>query len=245
MILLDELPPEPRETASQPELDRPHGLAVFDIASVDESIRWRLDLALEAKGIARVWDGPVLSVPVDATPFVEEILDDARPAEVNPAVDEISALRAAPTQSLPGFRRVWAWMIDAACVYVSALSVSIAANTGTSSDRIHRIPMWLAIATFGVVAAYVVVGTAVGGRTLGKALTGLRVIRPDGGPVGWGRSSIRATIALAPWWVTLLPIRWIALVSYGWLLVLAASTALDAEHRGLHDRAAGTVVVRS
>jgi uncharacterized RDD family membrane protein YckC len=64
------------------------------------------------------------------------------------------------------------------------------------------------------------VGTA--GFTIGHRLLGLRVARPAGGAPGLGRASLRAL-----------------------LLVLAVPPLIwDRDQRGLHDRAAGTVVER-
>jgi uncharacterized RDD family membrane protein YckC len=64
--------------------------------------------------------------------------------------------------------------------------------------------------------------TAVGGITIGKRLLGIRVIRVGGGPVGFGWAALRT------------------------LLLLTAILPLftDRDLRGLHDRAANTVVVR-
>jgi uncharacterized RDD family membrane protein YckC len=65
--------------------------------------------------------------------------------------------------------------------------------------------------------------TALTGLTLGKRLLGIRVARLDGRPVGFGWALVRT------------------------LLLLAVVPALftDRDQRGLHDRAANTVVIRS
>lgn len=68
------------------------------------------------------------------------------------------------------------------------------------------------------------VATALGGRTLGKALVGLRVVATDGSPAGWRRSLLRTTIALGPWWVALVPIDGTWIVSCAWLFTLATTT---------------------
>ncbi|MBT2209612.1 MULTISPECIES: RDD family protein [Actinomadura] len=71
---------------------------------------------------------------------------------------------------------------------------------------------------FGV-QAWLLTGLA--GTTLGKRLCGLRVVRPDGGPVG-------------PVW---------ALARALLLLLVVPALVWDRDYRGLHDRAANTVVV--
>jgi uncharacterized RDD family membrane protein YckC len=88
-----------------------------------------------------------------------------------------------------------------------------------------------AVAGLGVLlhAVYFVGFVGGGGQTPGKMLLGVRVVRRDGGGVGGAR-------ALG---------RWIgyglvfATLGLGWIVAL-----FDAERRGVHDRIAGTRVVR-
>ncbi len=67
-----------------------------------------------------------------------------------------------------------------------------------------------------------IVLTATAGFTIGKRLTGLRVIRLDGMPVGFGRALIRTVL----------------------LMLVVPAMMMDRDLRGLQDKAAGTVVVR-
>ena len=76
------------------------------------------------------------------------------------------------------------------------------------------------IAVFGV---EVWVLTALTGFTVGKRLTGIRVIRLDGRPVGL-------------WW---------SLVRTVLLLAVIPPLVYDRDQRGLHDKAANTAVVRA
>ena len=76
--------------------------------------------------------------------------------------------------------------------------------------------------TIAVFALEVYVLTAATGFTIGKRLLGLRVVRLDGKPVGFGWSLIRLVL----------------------LLAVVPPLVLDKNLRGLHDRAAGTVVIR-
>ena len=64
--------------------------------------------------------------------------------------------------------------------------------------------------------------TALGGSTLGKRLLGIRTIRVGGGPVGFGWALLRTAI----------------------LLTVVLPLLTDQDLRGLHDRAANTIVVR-
>ncbi len=65
--------------------------------------------------------------------------------------------------------------------------------------------------------------TATTGFTLGKKLTGLRVIRLDGQPVGFPRALARTLL----------------------LMLVLPAIMMDRDLRGLQDKAAGTIVVRS
>ena len=76
-------------------------------------------------------------------------------------------------------------------------------------------------------SAYATVLHALYGRTLGKALVGIRVVLADGAPVPVGAALLR--------WVA----YWISLVPCGFGFVMAG---LRADKRGLHDLIAGTRV---
>jgi len=73
-----------------------------------------------------------------------------------------------------------------------------------------------------VFAAEIFLLTALTGFTLGKRLLGLRVVRLDGQPVGLLSSLIRTVL----------------------FLLVVPPLVLDADLRGLHDRAARTIVIR-
>jgi uncharacterized RDD family membrane protein YckC len=74
----------------------------------------------------------------------------------------------------------------------------------------------------GVFAAEIFLLTALTGFTVGKRLLGMRVARLDGNPVGFYRSLLRTVL----------------------FLLVVPPLVLDADLRGLHDRAAGTIVIR-
>jgi uncharacterized RDD family membrane protein YckC len=68
------------------------------------------------------------------------------------------------------------------------------------------------------------------GTTIGKWATGLRIERQSGEPLGFGHATLRHTLGYL-----------VSLLTFGLGFLLAA---FDAEGRALHDRIAGTVVVR-
>ncbi|HJW62382.1 MAG TPA: RDD family protein, partial [Actinomycetes bacterium] len=72
-----------------------------------------------------------------------------------------------------------------------------------------------------------------GGQTLGKMLLGLRVVRADLAPPTIQDGLVRALV---------IDLLWI--VPFGWLL-LAVMIERQPRRQGWHDRAAGTLVVRS
>ena len=76
--------------------------------------------------------------------------------------------------------------------------------------------------TIAIFAVEVWLLTAVTGFTVGKRILGIRVARLDGKPVGF-------------WW---------ALVRTLLLLTVVAPLVTDGDLRGLHDRAANTVVIK-
>jgi len=87
------------------------------------------------------------------------------------------------------------------------------------------IAYWLTHSQFWTIAVFAVevyVLTALGGSTVGKRLVGIRTVRIGGGPVGFGWALVRTAI----------------------LLTVVPPLLTDRDLRGLHDRAANTVVVR-
>jgi uncharacterized RDD family membrane protein YckC len=76
--------------------------------------------------------------------------------------------------------------------------------------------------TIVVFSVEVYILTATTGMTVGKRLTGIRAVRTDGGMIGLGWALVRTLI----------------------LLTVIPPLLTDRELRGLHDRAADTIVIR-
>ena len=122
--------------------------------------------------------------------------------------------------------RALAYALDAgirAAVYL-VLAVALAGLGGVGSG-LFLIALFL-LEWFYPVAFEVLAG----GQTPGKRLIGLRVLRADGAPVGWSRSTVRSLISF----VDFLP--------FGFAFGLAAML-LGRRCQRLGDLAAGTVVV--
>jgi uncharacterized RDD family membrane protein YckC len=96
-------------------------------------------------------------------------------------------------------------------------------------------PILLGLFLFG--AIYTIVPTAMWGQTLGKIAVGTRVVvEADGTLPGWWRSTVRWAL---PGLAGRLPV--IGLVVS---LAVTVSLLVDPRRRGLHDRVAGTIVVK-
>lgn len=111
--------------------------------------------------------------------------------------------------------------------------VTVSAAAGPSPDG-TGVMLASIVATFVVYLLYEVVAVALWGRTLGKHLMGLEVVRvSDGGRPGLWRAFVRN-----------LPPS-VALVAFFPLYPLPFAAAfIAADHRGPNDRLAGTRVVR-
>lgn len=89
------------------------------------------------------------------------------------------------------------------------------------SPALHLTPGARSFATLTIFGVLAWLLTGLFGTTAGKRLAGLRVVRPDGESVGLLWAFERAVL----------------------LVLLIPAVLWDRDHRGLHDRAAGTVVV--
>ena len=116
--------------------------------------------------------------------------------------------------------------LDAAILYLT-LRVTGLSNTMEDVRVLPPIPFvgFLALLAFGYVAAF----TVAGGQTIGKMLMHLRVIGADGRPLDAAGGMLRAAGCM------LVPLT----LGLSYVPVLVTS-----DHRALHDRLAGTRVVR-
>ncbi|MBW3577179.1 MAG: RDD family protein [Actinobacteria bacterium] len=87
-------------------------------------------------------------------------------------------------------------------------------------------------------------------RSIGKMVMNLKVVRPDGSPIDHADAFRRRIIFYLPWlmaWIPWFPIDVLVLIaSLGLLLAgLISYLVNDPDHRGFHDRFAGTVVIQA
>lgn len=166
---------------------------------------------------------PELEMPLDApiSPAVR-----AHDPEWAPLAD------AAATPAGLGARAI-ATAIDLGLLAVIDLSVVYLTMQvcGLSPGELHLLPLGPLVAFLVVQNVGYLVAFTAGGQTIGKMVTGIKVVAAEPGQVlDFGRAFQRTLV----WAVLALPL------GLGLL-----STLLTADRRGLHDRAAGTRVVRA
>jgi uncharacterized RDD family membrane protein YckC len=150
-----------------------------------------------------------------------------------PPSDQLEPGETSAILATPG-KRLWAGLLDA--VVLAGVVLGILAATGRypadasieQSARLLSGLLWLLLISF----AYTVPLTATRGQTLGKMALRIRIAAlPDGGTPGVARAFVRWLVPLA---MNIIP--GLGLLCYAWILI-------DPLRQGLHDKAAGTVVV--
>lgn len=243
VALVDELPPLP-EPAPRRRLDPdlPHDVVEYELGDWTPGQREELNLLLRSAEVRFGWERGVLTVPVDAEAEVDGMVDDidaGRPTieELDPEFGEWEPeLRQPETASR--WRRLAGHTVDQLLIQVLLVGVLLGSWGGGDA--------WALFLLFTLlVNGYEIVGVAVWGRTIGKLVAGTRVVRLGTlEPPGWWRSIARWS---APFVGTV--ILWIEVDRRLWWLrllwtVVVFGPILGAERRGLHDRVAGTEVLR-
>lgn len=135
-------------------------------------------------------------------------------------------------------RRALAQFLDALILGVPLFFVTLPFGTSImSEDLTDSQLLWLTVVWVSASLVYNTAAVAIWGATIGKRMVGLRVVnRVDGGPVSWTYSSVRA---LVPTVVQLVPV-----IGPGLSIVVYLRAVFHPLRQGLHDAAAGTIVVR-
>jgi uncharacterized RDD family membrane protein YckC len=124
-----------------------------------------------------------------------------------------------PMSVAPMGRRLLALIVDWLLCALIASSLTGHALFGGASDKHYFAAQY---ATLGLFVLEVYLLTAVSGLTVGKRLLRLRTISTDGGAPGFTWAAVRTLL----------------------LLFVVPACLTDRDTRGLHDRAANTIVVR-
>lgn len=135
--------------------------------------------------------------------------------------------------------RLVAALIDVSIIITLALTMAGALPGVSVSDYLSNFspdldaeittPIWFDVLDVALNAMYSVVFVSIWAATTGKLLLGLRILRPDGSKVGFGR-------ALARWLCYFLSLITLGI---GFLMI-----AFRKDKRGLHDLICDTMVVR-
>lgn len=139
-------------------------------------------------------------------------------------------------------------------VYVAdtAWQVILARDPGYRADpRPPDIPVWAQVlgivALFAAIVVYEVIATRFFEATVGKRMMGLRIVRMDGRTraravaVCWRTALWAGTLIIVAVVPVVTPIAWATFIAIGGLIALASHDRLN---RAVHDRLAGTRVVR-
>jgi len=137
----------------------------------------------------------------------------------------------------PIVRRAGGLLLDQFIVALPVVLVLVSAGFSPGDEVTSRTLLVFNISVTAVAFVYETVMITLLGRTVGKLAFGTRVVRTDGSAPGWSESSMRA----------LVPLSLGAIPRIGvFLSMLVYSLALWSPLRqGLHDKAAGTLVVRA
>ncbi len=135
-------------------------------------------------------------------------------------------------------KRALAQFLDGLVVGIPLFAITAALGYSlTDSSLSNSTLTWLTVLWVGANLIYNIVAIAVYGYTVGKRITGIKVVnRVDGGRVSWTYSAVRALIPTA---VQLVPV-----VGPGLSLVVYLRAVFHPLRQGLHDAAAGTIVVK-
>ncbi len=128
--------------------------------------------------------------------------------------------------------RTVALVVDGAVILLAQFSLGFIAGRlwGAAIEDAWEFQSSVLLFTLLFAGSYATVLHALYGRTLGKAVVGIRVVLEDGAPVPIGAALLR--------WIA----YWISLAPCGFGFVMAA---LRADKRALHDLIAGTRVERT
>lgn len=212
-----------------------HDVERADVSMLSETQRDMLWMRLRADNVTYVFDGQGVAVPAtvgplltDALSWVNTEVQSPPPGFYRPVHPFQRTLHGSVVAS-PWRRAIGAY-IDAIVV---GTMFAVARESGS--------PSWVLLP---LSALYVVAMTGLWGRTVGKFATGTRVVHAlDLGPATWRQS-------LGRW----AHVGWIgiaatlvggdaALLLFLLQVVAYAPILWDSQARGLHDRAAGTIVM--
>ncbi|MEI7593254.1 MAG: RDD family protein [Actinomycetes bacterium] len=104
--------------------------------------------------------------------------------------------------------------------------------------KLDSIPFWMGFVTIGVAVVYETTFIAWRGQTIGKMIVGVRVAQLVGGQkLDLSQAGLRSLVPSSAWAIPVL--------GFGLYLMVFLSAIGKPLRRGIHDRGAGSVVVRT
>ncbi len=142
--------------------------------------------------------------------------------------------------------RLAAWIIDVIIVIAIIVILAVAGVGGNALDPDAEATVAESLVSAAVGFGYFFLLTMAFGATLGKMLLGLRVVDASGNKAGAGSIFTRELIAraLGSLVAAVLGSNIGNAVGFVIFLVIAIMILFNAKRQGLHDKAAGTYVVR-
>lgn len=136
-------------------------------------------------------------------------------------------------------QRALARLVDLAIVGLPALLLVVPFVHIDGDKAVADVPRWVGVVALAIAVSYEVVFIAWRGQTIGKWVVGVRVARyADGKKPTFSQSSLRS---LLPACFLAIPVP---VIDTGWLVVFLSSL-YHPLRRGWHDKAGGTIVVRT
>ena len=188
-----------------------------------------------------IWDRRAPQLPVERFPRTDQGWREAWLrfrdlesdwVEVRPGSENVGVGPASLPSLAPPVARLGARIVDGLIIAAVLTAVVAAGAIDLESSSLETFPTQLIAVTLVASLVYETAFIAVRGQTPGKMVLGIRVVRTvDQAVPGWGPAFIRWAIPVA---ASIVPFG--ALVVYLWLL-------WDRRRQGLHDKAAGTIVV--
>ncbi len=230
--------------------DGDHEQVTYDLSEWTEDQRRALDLMLMGAEIPYGWGRGHPLVPRRQEADVDDLIEVIEPGEVVEDLAEL-AMEAShledvdqPDLASPG-RGLLGFMVDGILLSATSFVIGNAVLHLDSSS-----PIALRLLLPALVAGYEILTTAKWGRTLGKLAAGTRVVAlADGSIPGWRRASVRWAVPVGPTFVTF----WVpggaptiiisGLIGSMWMVIVYGGVLWNALQQGLHDKAAGTVVI--
>jgi len=172
-------------------------------------------------------------------------------AAVEGAPVEVAAIAAAGPQYKGAVIRFVAFFIDLVMFLIISIIIGhlpgfggVVLNTATGTKVAADISTWQQWVYIVIVTVYFVGFWTWRGQTPGKMVTGLKVVKTDGSPIGIRRSVLRFVVFF------LYLMLWAALgVSLGILVAIVVGalivTPFNKKRKAIHDFIAGTVVINS